>query len=326
MQLSLIILSRSREFYTTRRLLEAAAQRGVKAEVMDSGLSPEAGLEALDALRATSGDVHIVIGRIGSRATSAELDLLRCLIAAGLFSPESPAALAAAMDKLETYRRLDAAKLPSPPCHLLNSIDALCSLPPSLEHGPWIIKPRRGSQGRDVMLARDEQDLYALCQAVLERNPEAIIQPFIAMQRPRDCRVLVIGGKARVACWRIAAPGEVRSNIHAGGEASLASLGPSEARLAEQAAAALDLSSAGVDLIPQQARPWCPNQPTSASERYAVLEVNGSPGLESIERASSLDLAGLMIEHTLSAFRAAHAGSPRLTSSPLGASRSVPST
>ena len=315
MQLSLIVLTRSPDLYTTRRLVEAARDRGLGAHTAYSGSTPEQGLEALSALEKAKGEVQIVLGRIGSRETRSELRLLSSFIARGLFSPASPMALERAMDKLETHRRLSALNLPSIPCAPFSRASEALPLGRELSAGPWIIKPRYGSQGRDVFLAKDEGALKRYAHEVLKGNPEALVQPYVAMDKPRDCRVLIIGGRAQAACWRVAPDGDHRSNIHAGGEAFPAKLGSGERQLAERAAAALDLDHAGVDLIPTVDLPWSPDQETTSASGYAVLEVNGSPGLEAIEAVTGAKLAEPLIDETLKSYERWLGGAPHLTSS-----------
>ena len=78
-------------------------------------------------------------------------------------------------------------------------------------------------------------------------------------------------------------PGEFRSNLHRGGKAEAVKLSPEERRTAIAAAKAMGLNVAGVDLIRSDRGPM-------------ILEVNSSPGLEGIEKASQVDVAGLVIE------------------------------
>jgi ribosomal protein S6--L-glutamate ligase len=125
------------------------------------------------------------------------------------------------------------------------------------------------------------------------------------MRQPRDLRVLVTHGVARVGCWRIAAPGEFRSNVHLGATTQRASLNLEMKRLAEAAAAAVGLTHVGVDLLPVVTpNQRDPDQPGS----LLVLEVNGSPGLEGIERVTQRDLASLVIDDALQAYARGDAG------------------
>ena len=83
---------------------------------------------------------------------------------------------------------------------------------------------------------------------------------------------------------RQAAEGEFRANLHQGGSASAVTLTPDEEQTALRAAEVLDLGVAGVDML-------------RADEGPVVIEVNASPGLEGIEAASGVDVAGKIVEY-----------------------------
>ena len=122
----------------------------------------------------------------------------------------------------------------------------------------------------------------ALLEGLLVDQGITLAQPLVELAQPRDLRVLVIGGRAYGACWRQAAPGEFRSNVHLGGSTSRAELTPSISELAERAASAVGLPICGVDLI-------------ETPNGLAILEVNGSPGIEGMESATGFNIAGEMI-------------------------------
>jgi ribosomal protein S6--L-glutamate ligase len=83
---------------------------------------------------------------------------------------------------------------------------------------------------------------------------------------------------------RTAKEGEFRSNLHRGGTAELIKLSRRERETAVRAAAELGLTVCGVDLLPSDRGPL-------------VLEVNSSPGLEGIEKATEKDIAGEIIAY-----------------------------
>ncbi|MDP6942777.1 MAG: RimK family alpha-L-glutamate ligase [Myxococcota bacterium] len=294
--IGLTVLTRSDTFYTSRRLLEAARDRHLTVSWVDASATAE---DALTQLRGgPRGRLpELVLPRIGSRCTSKELTILRALVDAGIFSPSSPAGLLAAMDKAETDARLRAAGLPVVPGRLVTSCQEVLTTAEAMGGGAMVLKPRFGSQGRDVLLARTTAALTAAAQAVLERNGEAIIQPLVSMDPARDLRVLVVGGVATAGCWRIAATNEFRSNVHLGAETRSAALDDEVAGLACAAAQAVGLTYAGVDLLP-------------TPSGYQILEVNGSPGLEGIEGATGRDLATEVIDWAVAALEVSTSSSP----------------
>jgi ribosomal protein S6--L-glutamate ligase len=308
-QLPLIVLTRSPAYYTSKRLLEAAHARGLTTCCVDSGATESEALHQLT--RHLGGDAYpgLILPRIGSRHTTAELRLLSSLIARGLFSPSSPRALATAMDKAATHRALMRAGLPTVSSRPVSHPEDVLEAARDLGAGPWVIKPCSGSQGRDVLRADTESELQAMCHGVLERNPTALIQPLIRMRRPRDLRVLIVDGVAQAACWRIAGPGEFRSNVHLGATSKHAELSREVETLAEAAAATVGLTHAGVDLLPL---PPELQRGDATLAPYLVLEVNGSPGLEAIEAVTRRDLAGLVVDDALRAF-SRHQADPSAT-------------
>ncbi len=77
--------------------------------------------------------------------------------------------------------------------------------------------------------------------------------------------------------------GEFRSNLHRGGSATRIKLTPEERSTAVRACRILGLKVAGVDMLRSNHGP-------------VVMEVNSSPGLEGIEKASGVDVASKIIE------------------------------
>jgi len=118
---------------------------------------------------------------------------------------------------------------------------------------------------------------------MLEREMRPLVQEYIEESHGKDIRALVVGGKV-VACMRRRANGdEFRSNFHLGGSVEKVEIDPDFEKIAIKAARILGLEIAGVDLL--------------ESERGAlVLEVNSSPGLEGIEKASQVNVAGAVSE------------------------------
>ena len=114
-------------------------------------------------------------------------------------------------------------------------------------------------------------------------NASILVQEFIKEAGGCDIRCFVVGGKVVAAMKRQAAPGEFRSNLHRGGQASLVRLSPEERKTAVDAAKTMGLNCCGVDILRSNNGP-------------VVMEVNSSPGLEGIEKATNKDVAGMIID------------------------------
>lgn len=147
---------------------------------------------------------------------------------------------------------------------------------------PTILKTLSGSQGIGVILAESHNSAGSIVETLVSSNVPVLLQEFISEARGSDLRCFVIGGKVIAAMERKGQEGEFRANIHRGGTGEVAWLNEQEKHIAIQAANALGLDVAGVDLI-------------RSNDGWLVLEVNASPGLEMIEKISGLDIALQMI-------------------------------
>ncbi len=147
-----------------------------------------------------------------------------------------------------------------------------------------MVKLLEGTQGLGVVLAETKKAAESVISAFRQLDANILVQDFIKEANGADIRAFVVGGTVVAAMKRQGAPGEFRSNLHRGGVAEVVELTPAERATAVRAAAAMGLNVAGVDLI-------------QSGEGPMVLEVNSSPGLEGIEGASGVDIAGTIIEH-----------------------------
>lgn len=290
MTASVGVISVSEALYSTRRLLEAGRALGLDMRRIDPirvlvHAGPGGPRLSDDGVDVPCPDV--VIARIGAKLHEWGLAMLRALVDAGAASPVTPDAIRLAGDKLQTALRLAACGVRTvptvavrEPCHVRDALAAVGG-------PPVVFKLLNGTQGQAVTVAPDQAGARATLELLVGLGHTVLVQPLLASSAPRDLRVLVVAGEPLAACWRVAAPGEFRSNVHRGGRALAAPLTDEAAALARAAAAALGLPLCGVDLI-------------EAEGGLAVLEVNGSPGLEGIEAATGRDLATPILRSVLS--------------------------
>jgi ribosomal protein S6--L-glutamate ligase len=147
---------------------------------------------------------------------------------------------------------------------------------------PHVIKLNEGSQGTGVVLAEKRSASQSVIEAFRGLYANFLVQEFIGEAKGCDLRCFVVGKRVIAAMQREASPGDFRANLHRGGSAVRAILSPAEKRIALRAAGALGLGIAGVDLLRSRRGPL-------------VLEVNASPGLEGIETATGVDVAGEIV-------------------------------
>ncbi len=214
---------------------------------------------------------------------SLALAAARALIAAGATPLNDLEGMAVAFDKLRTAEALAYAGVPTPRSILAKDFDNLEFAIDAVGGAPVVIKPVTGAQGRGVMLAESRAAAVAILENLIVTGRDHLVQELVPEALGEDRRLLVLDGQVIAAVRRRARPGEFRPNVHRGGRAEAIEPTSTETERAIAAARAVGLRFAGVDLL-------------ESSQGPVVVEVNGSPGLEGIEGATGLDLAGLVIE------------------------------
>jgi ribosomal protein S6--L-glutamate ligase len=288
--MKLAILSRNTRLYSTQRLVAAARERGHTVRVLDPlrcymKIAPgEFGLNYKG--RPLTG-IDAVIPRIGASVTRYGTAVLRQLELMGAYTPNGSDAILRSRDKLRCHQMLAAEGIGLPTTVFGDNPDDTSDLLALLGEPPHVIKLLEGSQGNGVVLAESLSASRGLVEAFRGLYASFLVQEFIAEAKGADIRCFVVGDSVVAAIHRQAEPGEFRSNLHRGGEASPAELSEAERLTALRAAKVMGLKVAGVDLLRSNKGPL-------------VLEVNSSPGLEGIEGASGVDVAGSIIDHVAS--------------------------
>jgi len=285
--MKIAILSRNRNLYSTRRLIEAAEARGHEVKVIDVlrcymnivSRNPSVHLEG-----AKLEDFDAVIPRIGASVTSYGTSVLRQFEVMGVYTLIESVALARSRDKLRSLQLLSRKGIGMPVTGFANKPGDTKDLVKMVGGAPLVIKLLEGTQGIGVVLAETSKAAESVIEAFMGLKAAILVQEFIEEAGGSDIRCLVVGGKVVAAMRRQAPEGEFRSNLHRGGSASLVKISPEERQTAVSAAKILGLSVAGVDLLRSDRGPL-------------VMEVNSSPGLEGIEAASGKDVANIIIEH-----------------------------
>ena len=285
--MKLAILSRNSKLYSTQRLVAAARERGHIVRVLDPlrcymKIAP--GEFQLNYKGRKLVGVDAVIPRIGASVTRYGTAVLRQLELMGAYSPNSSDAILRARDKLRCHQLLAGEGIGLPTTVFGDNPDDTGDLLSLLGPPPHVIKLIEGSQGNGVVLAEGLSASRSVVEAFRGLYANFLIQEFVAEARGADLRCFVVGERVVAAMHRQAEPGEFRSNLHRGGQASAVTLSAAEEQTALRAARVMGLEVAGVDLLQSDKGPL-------------VLEVNSSPGLEGIEGASGVDIAGAIIEH-----------------------------
>lgn len=281
------ILSRNSKLYSTRRLVEAARERGHSVRVLDP-------LRCYMRIAASGFEMHYmgksikgygaVIPRIGSSVTRYGTAVLRQFEMMGTYSPNPSDAILRARDKLRAHQLLAAQGIDLPITVFGDNPDDTVDLLSMLGPPPHVIKLNEGAQGAGVMLTEKPSASRSVIEALRGLYANFVVQEFIAEAQGADLRCFVVGGRVIASMRRQAPEGDFRSNLHRGGSAEAAESTEEERAVAIRAAQVLGLGVAGVDLIRSQRGPL-------------VLEVNSTPGLEGIEGVCGVDVAGAVVEH-----------------------------
>lgn len=281
------MLARNANLYTHKRLKEAAEARGHRFDVIDTlrcymniaSRRPEVyyngeKLEGYDA----------IIPRIGASITFYGMAVLRQFEMQGVYPLNESVAIGRSRDKLRSMQLLarDGVGLPVTTfAHDPKQTDEVLELAGG---APVVIKLLEGTQGIGVVLADTKRSAKSVVEAFRGAGVNILLQEFIKEAGGTDIRAIVVGGKVVAAMKRTGAEGEFRSNLHRGGSAQLIKLSPEERSTAVRSAKAMGLNVCGVDMLRSNHGP-------------VVMEVNSSPGLEGVEKATGLDIAGKVIEH-----------------------------
>lgn len=285
--MKLAILSRNSKLYSTRRLVEAARQRGHTVRVLDPLRCymriASSGFQLHYKGRSLAG-YDAVIPRIGASITRYGTAVLRQFELMGTYSPNPSDAILRARDKLRAHQLLAAQGIDLPVTVFGDNPDDTSDLLSMLGPPPHVIKLNEGAQGAGVMLTEKPSASRSVVEALRGLYASFVVQEFIGEAEGADLRCFVVGDEVVASMRRQAPEGDFRSNLHRGGTALHVAATAEERAVAIRAARVLGLGIAGVDLIRAKRGPL-------------VLEVNSTPGLEGIEAVCGVDVAGRIVEH-----------------------------
>ena len=280
------ILSRKAELYSTKRLVEAAKSRGHDVRVVNysrcymniTSHKPEVllGRESLE--------FDAIIPRIGASMTFYGTAVVRQFEMKHVYSVNTSTAIARSRDKLRSLQVLAREGIGLPVTGFSRSTKDIDGLLDVVGRAPLIIKLIEGTQGVGVVLAETDKAAESVIGAFRQLEANILVQEFIKEAGGADLRAFVVGEKVIASMKRQGPEGEFRSNLHRGGKAEVIKLTPEERSTAVRSAKAMGLRVAGVDMLRSNHGP-------------VVMEVNSSPGLEGIEKATGKDVAGAIIEY-----------------------------
>ena len=286
--MKIAVLSRNKNLYSTKRIIEAGEQRGHEMLLLDHMkcvLVIEQGRPHIYYNGKEVTDVNAVIPRIGASATFYGTAVVRQFEMMKVFTAIESQALIRSRDKLRSLQILSRAGLGLPKTIFMDYSRDTEGIVEAVGGAPVVIKVLEGTQGLGVVLAENKKAAQSVIEAFHGLHARIIVQEFIKEAKGLDIRAFVVDGEVVGAMKREATrEGEFRSNLHRGGKASVVKLSRTEKYAAIMAAKKMGLGIAGVDMLPSRRGPL-------------IIEVNSSPGLEGIEGATKVDIAGKIIRY-----------------------------
>lgn len=285
--MNIAILSRDSKLYSTRRLKEAGEARGHKVEIIDH-MKCMLVIEKKNPMVWYNGRkldyFDAVIPRIGASVTFYGAAVVRQFEMMKVFTAVESQALIRSRDKLRSMQILSRAGLGLPKTIFMDYSRDTEGVVEAVGGAPVVIKLLEGTQGLGVVLAENQKAAQSVIEAFHGVKARIIVQEFIKEAKGIDIRAFVVNGEVVGAMRRQARDDEFRSNLHRGGVATVVKLNRNEKHSAITAAKKMGLGVAGVDMLPSKRGPL-------------IIEVNSSPGLEGIEGATKVDIAGKVIDY-----------------------------
>jgi ribosomal protein S6--L-glutamate ligase len=289
MAIRLAVLSRGPRLYSTRRLVEEAQLRDIDVAVVDPmQFSLFVAEQEIGILHQGSPfTFDAVVPRIGHSITKHGVAVLRHLEQLEVWTANSSRGILQSRDKLHSSQILARNRISTPRTAYVRDMKDIERAIDAAGGLPVVVKVTQGTQGQGVFLRHTIHETRNLVQGLLMTGKAVLIQEYIAESHGTDIRALVVDGKVVASMRRKARGREFRSNYHLNGTVEKVDLPEEYAEVACRAARVLGLNVAGVDLLEGNNGPL-------------VLEVNSSPGLEGIERASGVNVAGAIVDFVIS--------------------------
>lgn len=284
--MKIIMLARNPDLYSHKRLVEAAELRGHQIDVFDTLrcymnitshrpqlYSGTTKIEGYDA----------VIPRIGASVTFYGTAVVRQLEMMGVYPLNESVAIGRSRDKLRSMQLLARDGIGLPVTAFAHDTSRTEEVIDIAGGTPVVIKLLEGTQGVGVVLGETPRSAKSIIEAFRGAKVNILVQEFIKEAGNTDIRALVVGGKVVAAMQRTGGGDDFRSNLHRGGHAKKIKITAEERSTAVRAAKSMGLNVCGVDMLRSNHGP-------------VVMEVNSSPGLEGVETATNIDVAGKIIE------------------------------
>lgn len=284
--MKIALLCRNAELYSHKRMIEAAEARGHQVDVINH-------LRCYIDIASGDPEIHYkgeslkgydaVIPRIGASVTFFGTAVLRQFEMMGVYPVNESVGISRSRDKLRSMQLLSRENIGLPVTVFAHRTSDATELLKLAGGAPVIIKLLEGTQGIGVVLGETPKAAESIVQAFGGTNTNILVQQFVKEANGEDIRCIVVGDKVVASMIRRGAEGDFRSNLHRGGSAEAIKISATERSTALKSARAMGLNVCGVDMLRSNTGP-------------VVMEVNSSPGLEGVEKATGIDVASKIIE------------------------------
>ena len=284
--MKIALLCRSPQLYSHQRIMAAARERGHDIDAINHlrcTLDIASHRPVIHYHGRALAGYDAVIPRIGASVTFFGTAVVRQFEMMRVYTVNESVAIARSRDKLRSLQLLSRKGIGLPVtvfAHRTSNAQEVIRLAGG---APVVIKLLEGTQGIGVVLGETPRAAESIIQAFGGVDTNILVQEYIAEAKGEDIRCIVVGGKVVASMKRRGREGDFRSNLHRGGSAKAAKITPQERTPAIGAAKAMGLNVCGVDMLRSNHGP-------------VVMEVNSSPGLEGVETATGVDVAGKIIE------------------------------
>ena len=286
--MDIALLSVSLGVYSTRRIAKEAEELGHYVELIDhtkcSVKLGEGEPKIFIGEEDITNEFDAIIPRIGTKVTKHGAAIVKQFEMNNVFSTARSLGIIRARNKVRTLQIMARKGIPIPETLFSINPDNIGEQIRILGGAPVIIKLQEGTQGQGVILAESKKSAKSIIDTFYKMDTSILLQRYVEEANGEDIRIIVVGNKVVASMKRTSQLDDFRSNVHRGGDVEAIEISPKEKEIALKATRYLGLGVSGVDLM-------------RAKNGPVLIEVNASPGLKGIEKATSVNVARHIVQY-----------------------------
>ena len=285
--MKIFLLSVSGSLYSTQRLFNEASKMGHYIRIIDHTRCAILFDKNQPKILFNNEDItnfsDAIIPRIGASFTEHGLAIVNQFEKTDSYTIASSQGILRSRNKLFTMQHMVKNNIPIPKTLYTKDTFLLKEQLDLLDGEQCIIKFLEGTHGLGVMLAESKKSAISIIETMHSLDKPILIQEFVKESNGEDIRAYVVGDEVVASMKRSSNGKDFRSNVHRGGSTSVIDMTSEEKQIAVKTAQCLGLDVAGIDLIRSKNGPL-------------VIEANSTAGLEGIEKATRVNVAGKIIK------------------------------